>query len=507
MNSRRKEACSGQGIYWRCLNKVMDANTLAERVEQLRHTFGSGKTRSIEWRRSQLQSLRRMFVEREGELAAALKADLNKSDFECYATEIGFLVHEIDHALDHIDEWTRRRKTASPVFLLPSDSRVIFEPLGVALILGAWNYPLQLTLGPLVAAIAAGNAAVIKPPRTAGAVFETIGRLLPQYLDPEAFLVIADDTANDIILAEHWDKIFFTGSAEVGRVILQAAVKNLTPVTLELGGKSPALVDDTANLKVAARRIAQGKFFNAGQTCVAPDYILAQESILPALVKELVFTLREFYGDDPRTSPEYARIINAKQFDTLVTYLKNGDLACGGTYDRDSRYIAPTVLTNVSPESPVMQSEIFGPILPVLAVKDMDEALEFVNKRDKPLAFYIFSENRETIENILNHSTSGGVCVNEAMNHLTVHGLPFGGVGKSGMGKYHGEWGFRDFSNARALLDHGTKFDPALRYPPYNGDKLPRMKKLLDMKLPNALQGVTGWLLDLMGETILKLIR
>ena len=485
----------------------MDANTLAERVARLRYTFGSGKTRPVAWRKSQLQALRRFFVECEGDLEAALHADMHKSRLESYATEIGFLIHEIDHTLSHLDKWTRRRKTASPVYLLPSDSRVIFEPLGVALILGAWNYPLQLTLGPLVAAIAAGNAAVVKPPRTAKAVFETVGRLLPQYLDPDAFLIIADDTANDVILAERWDKIFFTGSAEVGRVILQAAVQNLTPVTLELGGKSPALVDETANLKVAARRIAQGKFFNAGQTCVAPDYILAQESILPELVKELVGALRDFYGDDPQASPEYARIINTRQFDTLISYFSNGKIECGGTHDRDDRYIAPTILTDVSPEAPVMQAEIFGPILPVLAVKDMDEALEFVNKRDKPLAFYIFSENRQTVEHVINHSTSGGMCVNEAINHLTVHGLPFGGVGKSGMGKYHGEWGFRDFSNARGLLDHGTKFDPDLRYPPYDGDKLARMKKLLDMKLPDSLQGVTGWLLGHRGETILKFIK
>jgi aldehyde dehydrogenase (NAD+) len=440
-------------------------------------------------------------------LEAALCVDLHKSRLESYATEIGFLVHEIDHALEHLDDWTRRRKTGSPVFLLPSDCRVIFEPLGVALILGAWNYPLQLTLGPLVAAIAAGNAAVIKPPRTAKTVFETVGKLLPKYLDPDAFLVIDDDTANEVILAEHWDKIFFTGSAEVGRVILQAAVKNLTPVTLELGGKSPALVDETANLKVAARRIAQGKFFNAGQTCVAPDYILAQESILPQLVRELVSALHDFYGDDPQASEEYARIINTKQFDTLASYLPNGKIECGGRFDRNSRYIAPTILTGVSPDFPVMQAEIFGPILPVLPVKNMDEALEFVNGRDKPLAFYIFSENRETIEHVITHSTSGGACVNETMNHLTVHGLPFGGVGKSGMGKYHGEWGFRDFSNARALLDHDTKFDPDLRYPPYDGDKLPRMKKLLDMKLPGAVQGITGWLLGHWGDTILKFIK
>lgn len=485
----------------------MDAETLAQHVDRLRRNYLAGKTLPLEWRKSQLHALLRMLSEHEREFSEAMHADLHKSAFECYATEVGFLQSEAQFALEHVDEWIQPRNTETPVFLQPAHSKVIFEPLGVGLIMGAWNYPMQLTLGPLVAAIAAGNAAVIKPPRTAKTIFQTLGRILPQYLDPDAFLTIDDNTPNELILAQRWDKIFFTGSAAVGKIILQAAAGHLTPVTLELGGKSPTLVDETANLKVAAHRIAQGKFFNAGQTCVAPDYVLAQESIVEPLIHELIQTVREFYGEDPRQSEEYARIINTTQFDALVSFLKDGDIVYGGQSDRDERYIAPTILKNVSPEAPVMQNEIFGPILPVLAVKDMDEALQFVKQREKPLAFYIFSENRATVQKILSHSTSGGVCVNETINHLVVHGLPFGGVGNSGMGKYHGEWGFREFSNARAVLDHDTSFDPALRYPPYGEENMRRMKKLMGMSFPGFMEGMLRWLLAHWGEQIVKFIK
>jgi aldehyde dehydrogenase (NAD+) len=485
----------------------MDEKTLQNHIERLRSTYLSGKTKELDWRRGQLLALQRMFTERAPEFEAAMKLDLHKSAFECYATEIGFLLRETNHALEHLEHWVKPLKTSSPVFLQPSRSRTIFEPLGVALIMGAWNYPMQLTLGPVVAAIAAGNAAVIKPPRTAKAIFQAMGHILPEYLDRDAFLVIDDDTPNDLILSQRFDKIFFTGSAEVGRIVMQAGVAHLTPVTLELGGKSPAIVDETANLRVAACRIAQGKFFNAGQTCVAPDYVLVHEKVRDALLNELVKAVKEFYGDDPQQSEEYARIINTKQFDTIVEYLKDGEIVHGGRSDRNDRYIEPTLLKNVSPEKPVMQNEIFGPILPVLTFKTIDEALLFVQKREKPLAFYIFSENRKTIDHVLANSTSGGACVNETINHLVVPGLPFGGVGNSGMGKYHGEWGFREFSNARAVLDHDTSFDPALRYPPYTGDKLPRMKKLMTMKLPSAFDGVMGWLLAHWGEQIIKFIK
>lgn len=451
--------------------------------------------------------MQRMFDERSGEFEAALMADLHKGRFESYATEIGFIQREISHALEHLEHWMRPVKTSSPVFLQPATSQVIYEPLGVGLIMGAWNYPIQLTLGPLVAAIAAGNAAVIKPPRTARAVFQTMARILPEYLDKDAFFVIGDDTPNDLILNQHFDKFFFTGSAEVGRIVMQAAVKNLTPVTLELGGKSPAIVDETANLRVAACRIAQGKFFNAGQTCVAPDYVLAQEGILDKLVAELIRAIVEFYGDDPQQSEDFARIINTKQFDTLVEYFKDGEVVFGGSSNREERYIAPTILKNVSPDSAVMQNEIFGPILPVMPYKDLDEALKFVQQREKPLAFYVFIEDAQSAQKAIANSTSGGACINETVNHVAVGGLPFGGVGNSGMGKYHGEWGFKEFSNARALLDHGTSFDPALRYPPYDDEKVNKMQKLMTMKTPGFLDGALRFLLGNWGEAILKWIK
>lgn len=485
----------------------MDENTLVKAIDRLRANFQSGKTLPVEWRRGQLLALQRMFNERSSDFEAALKADLHKSLFESYATETGFIQREISNVLDHLTHWMRPLKTSTPIFLQPATSQVIFEPLGVCLIMGAWNYPIQLTLGPLVAAIAAGNAAVIKPPRTAKAVFQAMAQILPQYLDKDAFFVIGDDTPNDLILNQHFDKFFFTGSAEVGKIVMQAAVKNLTPVTLELGGKSPAIVDETANLRVAACRIAQGKFFNAGQTCVAPDYVLAQEGILDKLVAELIRAIVEFYGDDPQLSEEFARIINAKQFDTLVGYLKDGEVVFGGRSDRDECYIAPTILKNVSADSPVMQNEIFGPILPILPFKEMDEALKFVQQREKPLAFYVFTEDARTAEKVIAQSTSGGACINETINHLVVHGLPFGGVGNSGMGKYHGVWGFKEFSNARALLNHGTSFDPALRYPPYDDEKINKMKMLMNMKTPGFLDGMMRFLLGNWGEAILKWMK
>lgn len=485
----------------------MEANVLAEQITHLRDNFTNGYTRPLVWRKNQLLSLQKMLKEHYSDFEEALRIDLHKSAFETYATEIGFLERELEHALAHLDHWTQPQPTQTPIFLQPGSSRVIFEPLGVALIIGAWNYPMQLTIGPLVAAIAAGNAAVVKPPRTAKAIFQAMGHYLPEYLDPKAFLVINDDTPNDLILDQHWDKIFFTGSAEVGKIIMAAAVKHLTPITLELGGKSPAIVDKSANLAVAARRIAQGKYFNAGQTCVAPDYVLAHADIYDELIDQISQTIREFYGEDPHQSEEFARIINAKQFDALLPYLKDGEIVCGGQSNREERYIAPTILKNVSPESPVMQNEIFGPILPVLKVQNVEEALQFVAAREKPLAFYFFSEDRAKVDYVLANSTSGGVCINETLNHLVVPGLPFGGVGNSGMGKYHGEWGFRDFSNARAVLDRSTRFDPALRYPPYSSEKTMRMKKLLTLQTPAFVEPVLRFLLARWGDFLLKFIR
>ena len=485
----------------------MDEESLKGHIEHLRETYKSGKNQPLEWRRKQLRALKRMFDERSLDFENALHKDLRKSPVESYLTEIGLLSLEIDHALRELEDWSRPLEVSTPVFLQPAKSQVIFEPFGVVLIMGAWNYPLLLTIGPLICAIAAGNAAVVKPPRTARAAFQTMAAILPLYLDPEAFFVIGDDTPNDLILNQRFDKIFFTGSAATGRIVMQAAAANLTPVTLELGGKSPAIVDKTVNLKVTAYRIVQGKFFNAGQTCVAPDYILAEESVVEPLLAELIAALRKFYGHDPSSSPDYSRIINTRQFDTILKYLEDGEVVHGGESNRDELFIAPTILKNVSPDSPVMQNEIFGPILPVLTVKNVDEALAFVNQREKPLALYIFSEDKAVVEKILNGTSSGGACVNETVNHVTVAGLPFGGVGNSGMGKYHGEWGFREFSHTRALLNHGTTFDPSLRYPPYDRHKANKLKTLMTMRIPHKLDGAMRWLIGNFGNLVLRLIK
>ena len=486
---------------------IMDENNLISHIDRLRTAFTNGKTLPLDWRRQQLKALKRMFTERSQDLERALYEDLRKSAVESHLTEIGLLLREIDHSLNELDKWARPLKTSTPVFLQPAKSQVIFEPFGVSLIMGAWNYPLLLTLGPLICAIAAGNATVIKPPRTAKAAFQAMAAILPQYLDADAFFVIGDDTPNDLILKQRFDKIFFTGSAATGKIVMQAAANHLTPVTLELGGKSPAIVERSANLKVAASRIVQGKFFNSGQTCVAPDYILVEESIADDLVAELVAALRKFFGPDPSISPDFSRIINTRQFDSIIKYLEDGEVVHGGEWKREELYIAPTILRNPAPDSSVMQNEIFGPILPVLTVKDIEEALVFITQREKPLALYIFSEDRSVVNRILRGSCSGGVCVNETVNHVTVSGLPFGGVGNSGMGKYHGEWGFREFSHARAVLDHETTFDPQLRYPPYNEQSANQMKKLISLQLPSALDGATSWLTRNLGNLLLRMIK
>jgi aldehyde dehydrogenase (NAD+) len=461
----------------------MNEPAFAERLRSLRTFFNSGHTRPIEWRKRQLQAFKSMLEERYPDFAAALDKDLRKNAMETYTSEIGFVVTEIEHALAHIDAWVRPQRVDTPLYMQPAKSFLVHEPLGVVLIMGAWNYPLNLTLSPLVAAMAAGNAAVIKPPRTAAATTRSIARALPDYLDDRAYAVVSEGVSNETILNQKWDKIFYTGSGRVGKIVMQAAARHLTPVTLELGGKSPAIVDAAADLAVAARRIVHGKFFNAGQTCVAPDYVLAYHSIFNSLLNEMIEAIKEFFGRNPQHSPDYSRIINQKQFDRLAAYIEDGQVVVGGQTDRTDLFIAPTLLTGVEPNAPVMQEEIFGPILPVLNIDSIAAAIDFVNQRDKPLALYIFSQNRGTVAHILKKTSSGGVCVNETMFHLAVPDLPFGGVGASGMGKYHGRWGFETFSNARAVLNRETSFDPDLRYPPYDDKSLAQTRKLMQARL------------------------
>jgi aldehyde dehydrogenase (NAD+) len=357
------------------------------------------------------------------------------------------------------------------------------EPLGTVLIIAPWNYPVQLVLGPLIPALAAGNTAVVKPSEVAPATAAALADLIPRYLDERAVQVVTggvDETTE--LLAHQFDHIFYTGNGTVGRVVMEAASRHLTPVTLELGGKSPAIVTDSADVVVSARRIAWGKFVNAGQTCVAPDYVLVPESLHDQFVAELVTALKTFFGDDPATSQDYGRIVNARHHARLTGLLDRGGydaVAVGGERDIDSRYIAPTVLTGVKPDAAVMEDEIFGPILPVLTYEQLDDAIAFVNERPKPLALYVFGSRATAIDRVVEHTSAGGVTVNHTLLHVSVHDLPFGGVGASGMGAYHGDAGFHIFSHAKPILHRSTKPDASIAYPPYTAFKQKVLRRVL----------------------------
>jgi aldehyde dehydrogenase (NAD+) len=451
-------------------------------LETVRHGFRSGAVRDVGARAAQLRALRRFLVEREDELAAALHADLGKSSLEAFTTEIGFVVNEVDHALRHLDRWTAPRKAKLPLHLRPGSAEIRPEPLGTVLIIAPWNYPLHLLLAPLVPAIAAGNTAVLKPSEVAPATATAIATHLNDFVDPAVAQVVNGGVPVASELLEHrFDHVFYTGNGPVGKIVMRAAAEHLTPVTLELGGKSPAIVSADARIDVAARRIAWGKFVNAGQTCVAPDYVLVEEAVASQLVTALAAAVATFYGDDPSASPDYGRIVADHHVERLAALLDGhgGTLVTGGTIDRPRRYVAPTIVTDVDPDSELMQEEIFGPILPVIPVPTVGAAVEFVVGRPKPLALYVFSELDEIVEEVLAGTSSGGVTVNHTLLHLAVPDLPFGGVGPSGMGTYHGEHGFERFSQLKPVLRRSTRPDPNLAYPPYDGWKGKVLRKVL----------------------------
>lgn len=441
----------------------------AHLVERLRATFAAEVTRPLVWRREQLVNLRRLLTEHEDRLAAALAADLGKSAIESYLTEIAFCVGELDHTLKHLESWAEPERVKLPVSQRPGRAEILREPLGVALVIAPWNYPVQLLVLPLAAALSAGNCVVAKPSELAPATSAELARLVPQYLDTDAVAVVEGDAeVATALLDQRWDHIFFTGSTRVGRVVMQAAAKHLTPVTLELGGKSPAIVDRSARVDVAARRIAWGKLLNAGQTCIAPDYVLAHADVVDELTDAIVDAIGAFLGDDPAASDDYARIVSDRHLRRLEGLLA-GDhrVVVGGEVDHDARYLAPTVLRDVDPGAPVMTEEIFGPILPVLAVASIDEAVAFVAAREKPLALYVFTEDDDVADRVLAGTSAGGTCVNHTLLHLGVPDLPFGGVGESGTGAYHGRTGFETFSHRRSVLRKPTRPDPSVLYPPY----------------------------------------
>jgi aldehyde dehydrogenase (NAD+) len=426
----------------------------ADVVARLRATFRTGRTKPLSWRRAQLIGLRTMLTEHSQEFAAALRADLGKSEREVFRTEIGSTVGEIDNTLEHLEEWLRPEPAEVPERLRTATAWTVHDPLGVVLVIAPWNYPAHLLLAPVVGALAAGNCVVAKPSELAPATSRVIAELLPQFVDSDALAVVEGAVPETTALLEqHLDHIFYTGNGTVGRIVMRAAAEHLTPVTLELGGKSPAFVDQGTDLQTVASRLVATKFLNAGQTCVAPDYVLTDPVTASKLEDALETAVQQTYGDDPAASPEYGRIVNERHFDRLTGLLGSGRPVVGGEHDRASRYLAPTVLAGVAPDSPVMSEEIFGPILPIVEIAGLDEAIAFINDRDKPLALYAFTDSAATRDRLLAETSSGGVGFGLPLAHLTVSDLPFGGVGESGMGNYHGRYSLETFSHRKAVLD------------------------------------------------------
>ena len=441
-------------------------------ITSLRAYFMAGATQPFEFRLLQLQRLKKAVLENEKQLYAALYADLKKTDEDAWATEVGFFLSELNHTMKHLKDWMEPKSVATNLVNMPSTSYTIQEPLGVVCIIAPWNYPFQLLFTPLIGAIAGGNCVVLKPSEFAPATAKLMGKIVEslfpenyiQYLEGEGATVLPP-----LLTDNRFDHIFYTGSTAVGKIIYKYAAEQLVPVTLELGGKSPAVITSDANLRVAARRLANPKFSNCGQMCIAPDYVLVPSDLKDNLIKELIIALQSFYGADAATSEHYGKIINDKQWLRITSYLGDGEIVYGGKSNRGKLFIEPTIMTGVHADAKIMQEEIFGPILPILTYESNEEALAIINKNPNPLAFYVFTENKADEQYWLTNVPSGGACVNNATMHITNHDLPFGGRGFSGTGGYHGQQSFDTFTHTKSVLKTPTWIDPGFKYPPYKG--------------------------------------
>jgi aldehyde dehydrogenase (NAD+) len=456
--------------------QVLSASTL---VEKQRAFFDTGATRPVKFRIEQLKKFKKVFLQYEEKMYEALKKDFNKPVFESYTSELGLILEEIGMMIKNLENWATPQYVSTSIGNLPARSYIYADPYGVALVIGAWNYPVQLTLLPVVGAIAAGNTVIIKPPRIAKNTYDVIVELIAECFDNEYVSCLDIQVGHDEMLEQRYDYIFFTGGISIGKVIARAAAEHLTPTTLELGGKSPCIVDETASIEVAGRRIIWGKCMNAGQTCVAPDYLLVHENVKDELFKAMKKVVKEFYGDDASKSVDYASIINDKHFDRLSSMIKDGTIVLGGNFDASKRHIEPTVITDIDFDHPLMQDEIFGPILPAFTFKTLDEAFKIVKSYEKPLAFYIFSSSYKNQQRCMNEIQFGGGCINDTVAHLLNHDLPFGGVGHSGIGGYHGKHSFDTFTHYKGVMNKVTWPDIPLRYPPYAG-KLGIVKKVIN---------------------------
>jgi aldehyde dehydrogenase (NAD+) len=446
-------------------------------LQKQRDYFATFATRNIKFRLENLKKFKTAVLKFEKPLAEALWTDLHKSYEEAYLTEISLVLQEIDNHIGHLKKWARTKKVPTPLPLLPSSSCIIYEPLGVALIIAPWNYPFQLLMNPLVGAISAGCCSMLKPSPYTPTVARVMEEMITANFDPNYICTVQGGRqVNEMLLKERYDVIFFTGSPVLGKVVMRAASEFLTPVVLELGGKSPCIVDKDANISVAAKRIAWGKTINAGQTCIAPDYLFVHESVKDELLQKINEHFHKLYGPIIRLSDYFPRIVTTQAFDRLEKLMKHGKIVFGGDTDASEKYIAPTIIDEIRPEFPVMQEEIFGPILPVMTFTNIDEVIGYVNSHEKPLAFYYFGKDAGT-KNILSKTTSGGGCINDTLMHFVNHHLPFGGVGNSGTGNYHGYESFLAFSNKRAIVKSPTWIDIPLKYAPFRNFKL--LKKIV----------------------------
>lgn len=460
------------------MTQQLIASTIPRLIQQQREFFRTEQTYPIAFRLEQLTKLKQAIIDRQADIVQAAKADLGRPAFEAYF-EIATL-GEINLALKQLKNWVKPKRVKSPIDQFPASAWIQPDPLGVVLIIGPWNYPFQLMMSPLVGAIAAGNCAILKPSEHAPHTSQVVAQLIAATFDPSYVAVTEGDAEiSKQLLAERFDHIFFTGGTAIGRIVMTAAAQHLTPVTLELGGKSPCIVDQDTHIDRTAKRIAWGKLINTGQTCVAPDYLLVQSQIKPELVDRIKYYIKEFYGDNPAVSPDYGRIIHRQHFDRLVAYLDRGEIVLGGDYNAADRYLAPTLIDGVTWDDPVMQDEIFGPILPILTYDNLEDAISQVNARPKPLALYFFSQDRAKQERVLQATSSGGVCINDTVMHITANNLPFGGVGESGIGAYHGKASFDTFSHSKSVLRREFWLDLGWRYAPYTAQKLKQIKGIV----------------------------
>ncbi|KAI8066700.1 Aldehyde/histidinol dehydrogenase [Gongronella butleri] len=462
-------------------------DTLEDSVSVLRGTFLAGTSRELRWRRLNIERIHDMVKENEEKFYDALAKDMGKPRLEAFTGDINPVLEECVYYLDNLDRLVKDKKIKGRNGAAASGTTVVRkEALGLVLILGAWNFPVQLTLVPLIGAIAAGNTVIIKPSEIAPHTANLLADLFPTYVDSRMYRIVNGGVdAATALLAQRFDHIFYTGSTNVGKIVMQAAAKNVTPVTLELGGKSPAIVTQGVNLNTVVQRIAWGKFFNGGQACVAPDYVLLHESLVEPFTQAFKSTVTKWFGANPKLSGHFARMVSERHFDhvaRLIAERESGDVVVGGDMDRETRYIAPTLITGVSPlESVLMGDEIFGPVLPVIAYRHLDEALAYISSKEAPLALYIFSKNKQAIERLTTTTQSGGVLINDTMVHQAEYALPFGGVGHSGMGKYHGDKSFETFSHERPIMQKNLRMEVfnSFRYPPYTSRKLSTLRMVL----------------------------